>query len=269
MYYGRVLNGTIENIYLNTGSPLGQYTTTYKTTTAGAPTFSNLSASGAAAQAAPSAYFFDKHVQNPQVQEFDLILQQNLGKTAVLNVSYLGGLGRELPNFVDLNLNPATKTAVVQFKGGGPIADGTTINVPTYVGYGNTAMFGALASKFQAITEAVEQHQFSSYNALVAEVKTRDFHGLETDASYTWSHASGLLAERADTGWRQQRLRSVWSTADELWQFQLQRAEPLCLVCDVSLPQCSGRGVVQVPDEPLVVEQHLPDAERTAVLGVT
>jgi hypothetical protein len=187
LYYGRVLNGTIENIYLNTGSPLGQYTTTYKTTTAGAPTFPTLSASGAA-PAAPSVYFFDKNFQNPQVHEFDLILQQNLGHTAVLNVSYLGGLGRELPNFVDLNLNPATKNAVVQFKGGGPIADGTTITVPTYVGYGNTALFGTLASKFQAITEAVSNIN-SSYNALVGEVKTRNFHGLETDASYTWSHA--------------------------------------------------------------------------------
>jgi hypothetical protein len=187
MYFGRILNGTIENIYLNTGSPLGQYTTTYKSTTAGAPTFPNLSASGAA-PAAPSVYFFDKHFQNPQVHEFDLILQQDLGRTAVLNVSYLGSLGRELPNFVDQNLNPATSLATVTFTGGGPIASGTTIQVPTYTGYGNTALFGSLATKFQAITEAVSNIN-SSYNALVFEAKARSFYGLEADASYTWSHA--------------------------------------------------------------------------------
>jgi len=188
LYYGRILNGTIENIYLNTGSPLGQYTTTYRSTTAGAPTFPDLSGGAGAAPAAPSVYFFDKHMQNPQVHEFDLILQQDLGKTAILNVSYLGSLGRELPNFVDYNLNPATQMAKVTFAGGGPVAEGTTINVPTYVGYGNTAMFGAVASKFQAITEAVSNVN-SSYNALVGEVKTRNLYGVEMDASYTWAHA--------------------------------------------------------------------------------
>jgi hypothetical protein len=127
-------------------------------------------------------------MQNPQVHEYDLILQQDLGRTMVLNVSYLGSLGRELPNFVDLNLNPATSLATITFTGGGPIANGTTVQIPTYTSYGNTAMFGALASKFQAITEAVSNVN-SSYNALVGEIKTRSFHGLETDANYTWSHA--------------------------------------------------------------------------------
>ncbi len=188
MYYGRVLNGTIENIYLNTGSPLGQYTTTYKTTTAGAPTFPALTRERWRLRRRRASYFFAKNFQNPQVHEFDLILQQDLGKSAVFNVSYLGSLGRELPNFVDLNLNPTTCWRRSPFTGGGPIADGTTVQVPTYTGYGNTALFGSLATKFQAITEAVSNIN-SSYNALVCEVKTRNFHGLETDANYTWSHA--------------------------------------------------------------------------------
>jgi hypothetical protein len=189
LYYGRVLNGTVENIYLNTGSPLGQYTTTYLPTTAGAPAFPALSASSGSAPAAPSVYYFDKHFQNPQVNEFDLILQQDLGRTVVLNVSYLGGLARELPNFVDLNLDPTTvKTDTITFKGGGPIPDGTVVQVPTYTAYGNQALFGALATKFQAITEAVSNIN-SSYNALVFETKTRNFYGVEADVNYTWSHA--------------------------------------------------------------------------------
>ncbi|HSU19550.1 MAG TPA: TonB-dependent receptor [Acidobacteriaceae bacterium] len=189
LYYGRVLNGTVENIYLNTGSPLGQYTTTFLPTTAGAPAFPALSASSGSAPAAPSAYFFDKHFQNPQVNEFDLILQQDLGKTAVLNVSYLGGLGRELPNFVNLNLDPTTvKLDTITFKGGGPIPDGTVVKVPTYTAYGNQAQFGAVATKFQSITEAVSNIN-SSYNALVFELKTHDFYGLQADVNYTWSHA--------------------------------------------------------------------------------
>lgn len=189
LYYGRVLNGTIENIYLNTGSPLGQYTTTYLNTTAGRPTFPGLTAGGGSAPAAPSAYFFDTHFQNPQVHEFDLILQQSLGRNAVLNISYLGGLGRELPNFINLNLDPTTvKNDTITFKGGGPIADGTVVQVPTYTAYGNTAIFGTNAKNFQSITEAISNIN-SSYNALVGEIRTRNFHGLETSANYTWSHA--------------------------------------------------------------------------------
>ncbi len=189
LYYGRVLNGTIENIYLNTGSPQGQYTTTYLNTTLGAPTFPALFVGNGSAPAAPSVYFFDKHFQNPQVDEFDLILQQDLGRTAVFNVSYLGGLGRELPNFVNLNLDPTTvKNDTITFQGGGPIPAGTVVQVPTYTAYGNVGLFGAGATKFQSITEAVSNIN-SSYNALVFEVKTRNFFGLETDANYTWSHA--------------------------------------------------------------------------------
>ncbi|HZQ41704.1 MAG TPA: TonB-dependent receptor [Acidobacteriaceae bacterium] len=190
LYYGRILNGTIENIYLNTGSPLGQYTTTFlNTATNPTPVFPGLSGGNGSAPAAPSVYFFDKHFQNPQVNEFDLILQQDLGKTAVLNVSYLGGLARELPNFVNLNLDPTTvKTDTITFNGGGPIPAGTVVQVPTYTAYGNQALFGTIATKFQSITEAVSNIN-SSYNALVFEVKTRNFYGLETDANYTWAHA--------------------------------------------------------------------------------
>jgi hypothetical protein len=89
-------------------------------------------------------------------------------------LSYLGGLGRELPNFLDLNLNPAslenvticvnsTYTAgncVVSASSptGGPIAAGTAFVVPTYTGYGNQALFGSAAANFTNITE-YQQHQ--------------------------------------------------------------------------------------------------------------
>jgi hypothetical protein len=80
------------------------------------------------------------------------------------------------------------KNDTITFKGGGPIPDGTVVQVPTYTAYGNVGLFGANAKNFQSITEAVSNVN-SSYHALVAEIKTRNFHGLETDANYTWAHA--------------------------------------------------------------------------------
>jgi outer membrane receptor protein involved in Fe transport len=187
LYYGRMTNGTILNAYLNTGSPLGQYTTVYKPTTAGHPLLPNLTVGGAA-PAAPSSYFFSNNFQNPLVQEYDLILQQDLGHTTTLNINYIGSQGRELPNFLNLNLNPATSLSTITFTGGGPIPAGTTVQVPTYTSYGNTALFGANATSFQSITEILSDVN-SSYNAFVAEIKNRSFHGVQLDASYTWSHA--------------------------------------------------------------------------------
>ena len=186
VYYGRINNGTILNAYLNTGSPLGQYTTVYKPVTAGHPTLPNLTAGGL--PATPSSFFFAPNFQNPLVEQYDLILQNNLTKKVVLNLSYLGALAKELPNFLDLNLNPNTQLDTVTFVGGGPVAAGTQVQVPVFTSYGNTALFGANAANFQAITEIVSNVN-ASYNAFVAEVKTLNFYGLQVDASYTWSHA--------------------------------------------------------------------------------
>ena len=187
LYYGRIENGTILNTFLNTGSPLGQYTTTYKQTTAGHPLLPALTTNGAA-PAAPASFYFASNFQNPMVEEFDLIVQQQLSSKITANFSYLGALGKELPNFLDLNLNPTTATDTVTFVGGGPVAAGTQIQVPIFTGYGNPGIFGAQASQFQAITQ-VTSNINSNYSGLVGEVKLSNYHGLQLDASYTWSHA--------------------------------------------------------------------------------
>lgn len=200
LYYGRINNGTILTTYLNTGSPLGQYTTLYKPTTAGHPLFPQLT-TGGSAPAAPSSVFFASNFQNPQVHEFDLILQQDLGHSTTLNVSYLGSLGRELPNFLNLNLNPATSLSTITFvdsSGKGPIPTGTKIQVPTYTAYGNSSIFGTGSSAFQSITEDVSNIN-SNYNAVVFEVKSHASRDIETDVSYTWSHALDY-AQNAQTG---------------------------------------------------------------------
>jgi hypothetical protein len=189
LYYGRITNGVLLNVRLNTGSPNGQYTTTYKPTT-GPQLPEIISTTGSAPT--PSSYFLAKNLQNPQVHEFDLLLQQEVGKGTIFALSYLGALGRELPNFLDLNLNPSTvqnvTITVSDSSGKGPLANGATYTVPTYTGYGNTALLGSSASKFQAITQ-VTSNINSSYHAMVAEIQNRSLKNLQFDANYTWSHA--------------------------------------------------------------------------------
>ena len=192
LYFGRITNGTLENTLLGTGSPNGQFSVPWYPTTAGAPVYPNIFATGASS-AKPSSYYLSKDLKLPEVQEFDLALQQAMGKGTVFQLSYLGSLGRELPNFLDLNLNPTRKLTTITVasdpNGRGPLGPtGSTIQVPVFTGYGNTNLFGAVALNYQAITEVVSNIN-SNYNALVAEVLNRSLQGIQFDANYTWAHA--------------------------------------------------------------------------------
>jgi hypothetical protein len=204
LYYGRITNGNIENIRLNTGSPNGQFSRTWNGNTTGAPVYPNIFASAAAStctagtSACPSSYFMSPNLKLPEVMEFDLLLQQDLGKGTVFAMSYLGGLGRRLPNFLNLNLDPTSVTAAQitvagDPNGKGPLgANGTTLTVPVYTKYGNAALFGTGAGNFSTITEFVSNVN-SNYNAMVAEVVNRSLKKVTFNANYTWSHALDFM----------------------------------------------------------------------------
>lgn len=189
MFYGRMTNGVILNTLLNTGSPLGQYTATLKPAASNAPVFPNIIAS--ATPPTPSSYYLARNLQNPMVHEFDLVVQQQMGRGTVFSVSYLGALGRELTNYLDKNLNPNTTPTTITISdtsGKGPLQNGATFVVPQYTSYGNTALFGPLANNFTSITE-VASNINSNYNGVVAELQNRSLHSIQFDVNYTWSHA--------------------------------------------------------------------------------
>ena len=202
IYYGRINNGELLNVRFNTGSPNSQYNTVWKVNAAGAPTLPNIVAGAGAAAATPTSNFLAPNLRNPQVQEFDLMVQHDLGKGTFLAVSYLGGLGRELPNFLDLNLNPTQtfiNVTIADSSNSGPLgANGAIIqNVGQYGSYGNTALFGSVATNFQDITEMISNVN-SNYNAMVVEVLNRSLKSLQFDVNYTWSHSLDF-AQNANT----------------------------------------------------------------------
>jgi outer membrane receptor protein involved in Fe transport len=193
LYFGPITNGVILNNLLNTGSPLGQYTTsTYYPNTAGSPLFPNIT--GAGAGGTPTSYFFAQNFKNPEVDEFDFAVQQEVGRNTIMQLSYMGALGRDLPNAININFNPNANTAtsgspngvvdsvitVNDPTGKGPLPSGKTYIVPTYTGYMNT--------HFGAVNELVSNIN-SSYNAFVAEVQNKTWKMVQFDANYTWSHA--------------------------------------------------------------------------------
>lgn len=198
MYYGRIPNAVLLNALLNTGSPLGQFTSSLKPATYcnnttvmctgsntpanTAPMFPNVI--GSATPPTPGSYFLAPNLQDPMVHEFDLILQQQVGRGTVASVSYVGALGRELTGYVNTNLDPTSMVpatiTISDASGKGPLLNGSQFVVPQYVGYKNTA--------FTNITEVLSNVN-SSYNGLAIEVQNRSLKSIQFDVNYMWAHA--------------------------------------------------------------------------------
>jgi hypothetical protein len=201
IFFARILNGTIYNSLVNTGSPNGQFTVTPTANAPTAPAFPQVISSGSLA-GAPNSVFFDSNFRAPLINQADLTVEQDLGWNTVMSVTWLGTWGRRLPNFTDLNLNtPTTVTySVVDTTGKGPLPNGSTFTSKFYGKNLSTApcqspvtgglvansqrpncAFGSLTDIFSGVN--------SSYQGLVAQLNHRFSNHFQLNANYTWSHA--------------------------------------------------------------------------------
>jgi hypothetical protein len=206
LYYGRITNGNLGTARATTGSPLAQTSSTVKASNgiAAEPLFPNVfTPAQLSTSALPSAYLLAKNLQNPQVHEMDLQIQQQLGKGTAVQVAYLGALARELPNFLNVNLDPTTEQTVnitvVDTTGKSPLANGTVIPVPTFTKYGNVGLLGPSAVNFQSVIEYLSNVN-SSYNALSAEIQNRSVKSVQFDLNYTWAHALDFSQNTSTAG---------------------------------------------------------------------
>jgi hypothetical protein len=181
IYYARIINSTIFSALTSTGMPGSQVSFSFTPTQASpAPPvfpqiFSNLTGTGR------NLTFFDRNFQNPQIHEFDLKLEHDLGWGTVVSASYLGSLGRELPDFVDTNVplnNISSNT--FQVGAGGPLKS-ATYTTQLFQGPRPIPTLGSMTDIFSGIN--------SSYHALVVEANHRMSRNIQFSASYTWSHA--------------------------------------------------------------------------------
>src|SRR5258708_11028813 len=112
IYYGRIINSTIFNALTSTGMPGGQLNFFWNSPSAvvggvAAPVFPKIvdpAAQPALNLGGASIVYFDPHFQNPQIHQFDFSVEREIGWGTVFSASYLGSLGRELPDFVDTNI---------------------------------------------------------------------------------------------------------------------------------------------------------------------
>lgn len=184
VFFARILNGTIYNALVNTGSPQGQFTVN------ATPVFPQVIATGSLA-GAPNSVFFDPNFRAPWINQADLTVEQDLGWNTVMGVTWLGALGRRLPNFTDLNLSPATSInyTIADPAGKGPLPNGSIVTekfyprstTPNCASARPNCNFGSLTDIFSGVN--------SNYNGLVAQINHRFSNHLQFNANYTWSHA--------------------------------------------------------------------------------
>jgi Carboxypeptidase regulatory-like domain/TonB dependent receptor len=181
IYYGRIINSTIYNALINTGSTAGQLSYFY--TSATGPTFPQIFATPVGS-AKPNLVYFGPNFQAPQIQEFDLTFEHQLGWNTLFSASYLGTLGRSLPDFVDTNINTnitvSTTYKVVDTTSKSKLPNGSTYTTPVYTTRLNSS-YGSMTDIFSGIS--------SSYNGLVVQLNHRMNNNIQFNVNYTFAHA--------------------------------------------------------------------------------
>ena len=107
-------------------------------------------------------YAFPIHYRDPAVQQWNLTVEQDLGHSIGMRLSYVGSHGTNLEAMVDLNQ--------VQ---------------PNTIGY--TAASANLAYPDWSIIQSVTNLAESNYNSGTIEVSRRSGKGLTFESSYTWT----------------------------------------------------------------------------------
>jgi hypothetical protein len=96
-------------------------------------------------------------------------------------LTYLGSFGHDLPDFVDTNISPSTKTLTYTVEAGTNALKNTTVTVPLFTGPRPNPNFGAITNIFSGID--------SNYNAVTAQITHRVANNVSFGANFTWSHA--------------------------------------------------------------------------------
>ncbi|HWR36745.1 MAG TPA: TonB-dependent receptor [Clostridia bacterium] len=191
VYFGRIINSTISNAITNTGMPTGQMQVQWKGTDAGSPVYPNVQTSGSSSGRSDVVVFGDS-MQNPRIQQADMIFERDLGSNTVMTLSWMYSKGDFLPMYVDRNLSAPTATQAYTVNGG-PLA-GQTVTVPVFKGVRPNAAFGRITN--------IEGLVDSDYNALSVQLNRRFSKGLQFQNNFTWAHAidAGQSSQTFTTG---------------------------------------------------------------------
>ncbi len=124
----------------------------------------------------------DKHIRTPYTQNFNLNVQQQLGK-AVLQVGYVGARGTKLFRFRDINQPSQDQITAAD------LANGTT-------DYGVPRNFPQFPQFFYINME--ESTASSTYHALQTSLRMNNWRGVTSSVNFVWSHSIDNASDSED-----------------------------------------------------------------------
>jgi Carboxypeptidase regulatory-like domain/TonB dependent receptor len=142
----------------------------------------------------------DPHLRTPYVMNWNLNLQQQLGKDAVLQIGYVANHGVKLYSITDINQVDPNSPLEVDATGNGnspceQIAGfancegpGRPLNENCPVAQGGLGL-GGPCFPYLGFFNYLSNHSDSTYHSLQVTLTKRYSHGLYLLAGYTWSHA--------------------------------------------------------------------------------
>jgi hypothetical protein len=164
-----------------------------------------------APSATPAGDIFsvDRHSATPHLMNYNLNVQQQLSTRALVQVGYVGSLGRHLLRFRDINqpsqatitatdiafaqattyIDPLSLATVPCYPNGGPGC------IPTY----NSASRVYANNPYGAFyINQEEASATSNYNALQTSLRINDLHGVTSIVNYSWSHSLDTASDSED-----------------------------------------------------------------------
>ncbi len=183
-YFGRIVNSTAFAALTQTGAKTAQRSYYFKPVDEGAPPFPHVFTAEPPFSNLPNVVYFDPHAGNPLVQEMEASLAQQIGVGTEITFSFLGSLGRKLPNFIDQNIDIASAGtityAVDDSTGKGPLK-GKTYTTSFFTQRTNLN-YGAFTDIF---TETNSRYEAGMVKLSQSMGRAGDIH-----ASYVYSHAA-------------------------------------------------------------------------------
>jgi hypothetical protein len=182
VYYGRISNATVYSALTSTGSAIAQRSYFVRPLDTGAPSFPYIFSSSATLAVTPNAVYFDKRFQNPQINQTQLSLQQELGHRTALTLTYMGSYAHHLPNFIDTNID-LSALGVLDYAIEDPQHRG-----PIQGSFTTSFYYQRLNSGYNSITDIVSETN-ATYQAAVVQLSRRLSSAIRINAGYTYSHA--------------------------------------------------------------------------------
>lgn len=183
VYYGRIINSTVLSALTQTGALQGQRAYYFKPLDTGTPPFPYVFSSTPYLSVAPAAVYFDPHFQNPEIEQSELSLEQKIGRRSSLTFSGMYSAGRELPNYLDTNIDLASVQSLT-YTVVDPLHEG-----PLGATYATNFYTTRINPNYGQITKIFSETN-SKYEAGVVRFDHNVTKSVDMHASFTYAHAT-------------------------------------------------------------------------------